>query len=86
LKPVTFLLFLASLAVMEYLLRRPHKKQDDNPKGVNRGGAAVEDPISEMTTMPGLFALGRALEKHGRGEIPGVEPAPRVHLPPVDGV
>jgi hypothetical protein len=83
---MTFLLFLASLAVMEYLLRTPRKKQDDNPKGINRMGAAVENPSSEVTTMPGLFALGRALERHGRGEIPGVEPAPRVHLPPVDGV
>ena len=85
-KPVTFLLFLASLAVMEYLLRKPRKKQDDNPKGINRGGAAAQDPLSAVTTMPGLFALGRALEEHGRGEFPGVQPAPQVHVPPVDGV
>ena len=85
-KPVTFLLFLASLAVMEYLLRKPRKKQDDNPKGINRGGAAAQDPLSALTTMPGLFALGRALEEYGRGEIPGVERAPRVGVPPADGV
>lgn len=85
-KPVTFLLFLASLAVMEYMLRKPRKKQDDNPKGVNKGGAAAQGPLSAETTMPGLFALGRALEEHGRGKAPGVEPAPRVYVPPVDGV
>jgi len=82
---VTFLLFLASLAVMEYLLRKPRKKQDDNLRGINRGGAA-QDPLSALTTMPGLFALGRALEEYGRGEIPGVERAPRVGVPPADGV
>jgi hypothetical protein len=71
---------------MEYLLRKPHKKPDDNPKGVNRGGAAAEDPMSAATTMPGLLALGQALEAQGRGEIPSVERAPQVHAPPVDGV
>jgi hypothetical protein len=86
-KSVTFLLFLASLAVMEYLLRgKPHKKPDGNPKGVNRGGAAAYDPLSAEVTMPGLMALGQALEAQGRGEVPGVEEAPPLHAPPVDGV
>lgn len=83
---MTFLLFLTSLAVMEYLLRKPRKKQDDAPKGVHPEGGAVEVPLTAVTTMPGLFALGRALEAQGRGMVPGVESAPRVHLPPVDGV
>ncbi|MGO9231087.1 MAG: hypothetical protein ACLQKA_18005 [Bryobacteraceae bacterium] len=85
-KPVTFLLFLASLAVMEYLLSKPHKKPDDNPKGVNRGGATAQYPMSPTTTMPGLLALGQALETQGRGKTPGVEQVPPVHAPPVDGV
>lgn len=85
-KPVTFLLFLASLAVMEYLLRKPRKKTGDNPKDINRGGAAAYDPMSPAATMPGLLALGRALDAHGRGDSPDTEEAPRVHVPRVDGV
>jgi hypothetical protein len=83
---VTFVLFLASLAVMEYLLRKPHKKENDSPKGVNRGSSTGQDPMLTVTTMPGLFALGEALEAQGRGRMPGNEPAPKVHVPPVDGV
>ncbi len=86
---MTFLLFLASLAVMEYLVRKPRKKPDDNPKAAASGVDATQDPASAATSMPGLLALGQALEAQGRGEVPGVEQVeqvPQVHLPPVDGV
>lgn len=77
---MTFLLFLASLAVMEYLVRKPRKKPGDSPK------AGREHPMPVATSMPGLLALGQALEAQGRGKAPGVEQGPKVHAPPVDGV
>jgi hypothetical protein len=85
-EPVTFLLFLASLAVMEFLLRKPLKKPRDTPKDVDGRGAAAYDPMSAAITMPGLLALGQALEAQGRGGVPDVEQSPRVYAPPMDGV
>jgi hypothetical protein len=83
---VTFLLFLASLAVMEYLVRKPRKKAGDNPKaGASRSGT-TKDAMAAGATMPGLLALGQALDAQGHGEVPDVEQVPRVHVPPVDGV
>ncbi|HEY1220597.1 MAG: hypothetical protein ABSE42_08430 [Bryobacteraceae bacterium] len=83
---MTFLLFLASLAVMEYLVRKPRKKPDGDPKTTDCSGAATQYPVSEVTSMPGLLALGQALDEQGRGQAPGVEQVPQVHTPPVDGV
>jgi len=83
---VTFLLFLASLVVMEYIVRHPRKNANDNPKGADRGGATVPVPVSTETSMPGLLALGEALEAQGRGKVPAVEQIPQVHVPPIDGV
>jgi hypothetical protein len=83
---VTFLLFLASLAVMEYLVRKPRKKPDDNPKAAASKSDTTQDTVTAATSMPGLLALGRALEAQGRGKAPGVEQVPQVHVPPVDGV
>jgi hypothetical protein len=85
-KQVTFLLFLASLAVMEYLLRKPHQKAADDTKGMDAVGGAAYDPMSAAATMPVLLALGRALDAHGRGDSPDTEQAPQVHVPRVDGV
>jgi cbb3-type cytochrome oxidase subunit 3 len=83
---VTFLLFLASLAVMAYLVRKPRKKPDDNPKAVANRNDAAQDRVPAATSMPGLLALGQALEAQGRGEDPGIGQVPQVHGPPVDGV
>ena len=83
---MTLLLFLASLAVMEYLVRKPRKKPDETPKPAGKTGANAQSPASVATAMPGLLALGQALEAQGRGEVPGVEQVPQVHGPPVDGV
>ncbi|MGB9456885.1 MAG: hypothetical protein WCB12_12630 [Bryobacteraceae bacterium] len=77
---MTFLLFLASLAVMEYLLRKPRKKPDDSRD------ATKQDSMPVAASMPGLLALGEALEAQGRGKAPTVEEVPKVHAPPVDGV
>ena len=89
---MTFLLFLASLAVMEYLVRKPRQKPDDKPKAAACGSDATRAPEPAAISMPGLLALGQALEAQGRGEIPGVEQVPqvpqvpKVHGPPMDGV
>ena len=83
---MTFLLFLASLAVMEYLVRKPRRKPDDNPKAGAGKGVNTQSPMPVATSMPGLLALGQALEAQGRGEVPGVEQVPQVHGPPTDGV
>lgn len=83
---MTFLLFLASLAVMEYLVRKPRKKPDDNPKAAGGKGVNTQSPKRVATLTPGLLALGQALEAQGRGLVPGVEQVPQVHGPPTDGV
>jgi hypothetical protein len=83
---VTFLLFLASLAVMEYLVRKPRKRPHDSPEAAEKRDGTAEKPVPATTSTPGLLALGQALEAQGRGKAPDVEPVPKVHGPPVDGV
>jgi hypothetical protein len=51
---MTFLLFLASLAILEGILRRPERTPDE------RASSAT----------PGLEALGRTLDEYGRGQVP----------------
>ena len=83
---MTFLLFLASLAVMEYLLSRPAKKPGDSPQSPASGRDTARDTASPATSMPGLLALGQALDAHGRVEPTQIERVPEVHGPPADGV
>ena len=83
---MTFLLFLASLAVMEYLLSKPGKKPDESPKTGVSGTDTTPDAVSAATSMPGLLALGQALNAQGLIEDPEIEPISEVHRPPVDGV
>ena len=83
---MTFLLFLASLAVMEYLVGKPRKKPADKIKAIDTEQKASEEPGVAPPTMPGLLALGEALEAEGRGKAPNGRPVARVHGPPVNGV
>jgi len=83
---MTFLLFLASLAVMEYLLSRSAKKPEDRPQVPASGRDTTPEPASAATSMPGLLALGQALDAQGRVEDPTIEQVPEVHGPPMDGV
>jgi hypothetical protein len=83
---VTFRLFLASLALMEYLVRKPRKKPDDDAKAAGSKDVTTQSPTLVATSMPGLLALGQALEAEGRGEVPGAKQVPHVHGPPMDGV
>lgn len=83
---MTFILFLASLALMEYLVRKPRKKRDDSLKAATGARAETGRPASVAASSAGLLALGQALEAHGRGKAPVLEQTPKVHRPPADGV
>ncbi len=79
-----FLLFLVSVAVMEYIVRfHPATKGEDRP-GPDR------DPMKESQPADaggGLAALGEALEDYGRGRTPGsAEEAPEIRGPTTDRV
>jgi hypothetical protein len=68
---MTFLLFLISLAVLEYIVRRPEAapKAGWPPLGKRLAAGRPADPAPALT--PGLFALGQALDRCGRGPTPG---------------
>lgn len=82
---MTLLLFLASLGLMEYLVRKPSKKTDDPLKPADNSGAMSHSP-PVSTSAASLLALGEALEAQGRGEVPDFEQVPEVHGQPSDGV
>ncbi len=68
---MTFLLFLASLALLHYLLGRA----DEAAAGSGHSSeerVPAESPATplEPVATPGLLALGRALDEHGRGRTP----------------
>ena len=83
---MTLLLFLASLAVMEFLVGKLRHRQDDRRKADETRGSTAGRLRQAETSTAGLLALGQALEAHGQGEAPEGEPAPQVHGPPADGV
>ena len=61
-KEMTFLLFLASLAALEYVLRR----NPSRPAPRNR----FDEP-RDIRATAGLHSLAQALEQHGRGKSVG---------------
>ena len=70
---------------MEYLIRKPERK-NQNPKLPTGRDGAIQNPLPAESSMPGLLALGHALEAQGRGKVPSIENPPQVHVPPMDGV
>jgi hypothetical protein len=68
---MTFLLFLISLAVLEYIVRRPEEtpKTGWQPSAKRRAEDKPADSAPALT--PGLLALGQALDQCGRGQSPG---------------
>ena len=68
---MTFLLFLISLAVLDYIVRRPEKapKAGWQPFAKRRAEDRFADSAPALT--PGLLALGQALDQCGRGQSPG---------------
>lgn len=83
---MTFLLFLASLAVIEWLVRKPRKKSDLRPEDADHKRHTADLAAPAAPSSPGLLALGQALDAAGRGKSPNRKPAPQVHAPPVDRV
>jgi len=74
---VTFLIFLISVAVLEYILRRPPAEADGNPPSNPKRATEQMKAPPIVAGMPGLHHLGQALEQHGRGltpEVPDREP------------
>jgi len=68
---MTFLILLASVAVLEYLLRK------DLPRDVTRRGEPSPPKTRERE---GLAALGSALEEQGRGPAPGPPAGPAAEV------
>jgi hypothetical protein len=69
---MTLLLFLASLAVVNYIISR--QPTIDRPGSEQKPSVHVPEETAVAT--PGLMALGVALERHGRGQPP--QPGPRL--------
>ena len=68
---VTFLLFLASLGLLNYILRR----SDEAAEAGGTGRKIEAEAEGAATATTGLLSLGRALEEEGRGKSPEVTPA-----------
>jgi hypothetical protein len=68
---MTFLLFLVSLAVLNYIVRHPEEtsKTGWQPLAKQRIGDTPLDSAPALT--PGLLALGQALDQYGLGQTPG---------------
>lgn len=67
---MSFIFFLASVALMQYVLTRPDERPSETPK---EHSVAARDPDASVAT-PGLLALGAALDSYGRGRAPQPEP------------
>ena len=84
---MTFLLFLISLAVLEYIVRRPEEAPKTGMQPLAKRRAEELPAESAPALTAGLFALGQALEQSGRGQTPGATAkAPEVPSPQVDRV
>ncbi len=66
---MTFLLFLTSLAVIEYLTRRETTPRRNPPKLPPKLPEAEIEKAPAVPTQ-GLAALGNALDMYGRGNTP----------------
>jgi hypothetical protein len=84
---MTFLLFLISLAVLEYIVSRPEKTPKTRWKPLAKR-RVTDRPIDSVPVFtPGLMALGQALDECGRGEAPGATPKTQeVPIPQADRV
>ena len=59
---MTFLLFLASVAVLEYLLRDTRQKSNVAPQALEvKNVAGYDPPVSAESSTSDLLSLGRAL-------------------------
>jgi hypothetical protein len=84
---MTFLLFLISLAVLEYIVRRPGEVPNTGGQPLAKRQAEDQQADSVPALTPGLLALGQALDQRGRGQTPGTTAkTPEVRRPQADRV
>ena len=84
---MTFLLFLISLGVLEYIVRRPGEAGKTGWQSLAKRRAEDRPTDSAPALTPGLFALGQALDQRGWGPSPGTTAKPpEVPSPQADRV
>lgn len=71
---MTFLIFLISVAVLEYILRRPDADGEDPRRASKTTREPIEAP-SVATGAQELHNLSHVLEQHGRGVAPEIRSA-----------
>lgn len=69
-----FLMFVVSWAVMEFVVRRDGPVRAVTPPERPLPTSMAQDTQAPVAT-GGLLALGRALERDGRGQLPAVQPS-----------
>ena len=67
---MTFLIFLVSVAVLEYILKRSDRDAKNLPG--NTEEARKHKTETPAVGTAGLHNLGQVLEQHGRGALPAV--------------
>jgi len=78
---MTFLLLLASIAVVEYIVSRQRDTKYSRQGRLKK----TEIPGEEQPEGHGLMALGQAIEREGSGRTPSNIPG-KAHLKPLDRV
>lgn len=66
-----FLLFLVSVAVLEYVVRRPEGAGGGSSRPGTKEHTDSKRPADPVPASTGLHTLGDALDQYGRGQTPG---------------
>jgi hypothetical protein len=84
---MTFLLFLISLAVLDYIVRRPEETSETGWQPLATRRVEHRPVDSAPALAPGLLALGQALDRYGLGQTAGTAVmTPEVPNPQADRV
>ena len=75
---MTLLVLLVSIAVLEYVMRRP----DPAPPRAPEPSGNQEVKTGEPSMAPALAQLGRVVEEFGRGPVPQPGPQPKPETTP----
>lgn len=79
---MTFILFLASVAVIEYIFKRDLRRRAQATTNKSLSSTSTPAPADS-----GLFNLAQAVDLHGRGETVSTSEAPEpAHKPERDRV
>ena len=66
---VTFLLFLASIAVLEYLVGSSRQESGNRPKPDDSRTGVQDEPITHETSTSDLLSLSQALSSQSRDKV-----------------